>query len=100
MAIPYNLLLWLFHGKTSSSPYIDHSNRLNVDSILSSSHYKEIPRLTRSSSLLEFLSSRIPFFELQSTYEKRNNQQENFFQRRMVRNYHISKNKTSLISSE
>ena len=45
MAIPYNLLLWLFHGKTSSSPYIDHSNRLNVDSILSSSHNIEIPRL-------------------------------------------------------
>ena len=89
----YNLPLWLFHGKTSSSPHIDHSNKLNVDSILSSSHYKEIPRLKVFKSSWVFKN---PFFELQSTYEKRNNQQENFFQRRMVRNYHISKIKLPL----
>ena len=41
----YNLPLWLFHGKTSSSPYIDHCNKLSIDSILLSSHDKEIPRL-------------------------------------------------------
>ena len=45
-----------------------HSNKLNVDSILSSSHYKEIPRLK---GLQVFLSLQEFLFGLQRTYERK-----------------------------
>ena len=93
----YNLPLWLFHGKTSSSPYIDHSNKLNVDSIISSSHYKEIPRLKGLQvflSLQESLlwTSKYPWEKKQPTRE--------FLPKKNGEKLSHKQNKTSLISNK
>ena len=89
----YNLLLWLFHGKTSSSPYNVHSKILKVDCILSSSHYKEIPRLK---SLQVFMnlqeSSRIPLWTSRHLWEtKQTNKRSS-----LKKNGEISSHKTNM----